>query len=402
MTNSTISTVLFLLLSSSLLSTTFGQVLDREFWHQCGARGNTVPIIELGQPATGGNLVNPGTTTGAAIVHDEITGGQCGPVSINTKGIWYRVTGTGKSLRVSTCDSRTGIKTKIAVFTGTCGSPSTLECVGGSADPDYDCSVSNTNTQGNWATSSTAFDFESVEGQDYHILVMQEGNTSGDWWLRVQEHRAPFNDVCVNAAGPVPRDDSTMILGTFEGSHREVPVEGFCGDNSALYPNVWYQVMGTGGDVVVKACGNTNLRGFQFSVYEGFDCSDLRCVSGSYNFGNFDADKCSFGPAADQYPMSSYTFRTIDKARYYIMINFGPSEQEPTGDFRLYVNDFQGGLAGSGGLSGITYQSGRPGSGGNKDGQGNGNGNGDSASSIFMISANLVGALLFMAAMVAM
>jgi len=324
------------------------------------------------QTTPGPRLVNgvfsPGNTAGAPIAN--ITGGFCG-VDISTPGIWWWVNGTGDVLRASTCDDRTNIKVKISVFTGSCNA---LRCVTGGDTPDFECtSLQIPSSTGIWNTLATAIDFPTFAGQNYYLLV-QQTNGSGTVWMNFEKPVIPHNNDCINALGPIPRDN-TPILGTTTGSNVSVVSEGYCGA-PALYPGVWYQFFGTGGDVTIGACGEFNFDGIYIDVYHGGFCDEKQCLRGTYQDNVKDPAKCSFGAAQVLRPFTTYTVSTNDLDRYFIYVSWARTSGDlATGDFRLYIDD--GGNPGSGGAAAIKFAppgvtSTGGGGGGGKGGKGSG------------------------------
>jgi hypothetical protein len=296
-------------------------------------------------------VFSPGQT--ATMTVDDVNGGFCG-VEINTPGIWWYVEGTGAILRAATCDERTEIKTKISVFTGSCDA---LRCVEGTASPHFECPIVQRKESGEWDTISTAVDFQTNVGQAYYILVQEGANTGpGAVWMNFATPLYPRNNECIDAIGPLPRDN-TLITGTTTNSAISNVPEGYCGA-PALYPGVWYQFFGTGGDVVISACGAFNVNGIYFSVYSGGSCDDKKCAQGSYTgLDVIDAARCSFGAARIPRPMTQYTVpNTRDRDRYYVYVHWGRTVgDKPTGDFRLFVSDGNGGKGGTGGAAAIKF-----------------------------------------------
>lgn len=297
------------------------------------------------RPANG--VFSPGNTETQTV--DDVNGGFCG-VEINTPGIWWWVNGTGNILRAATCDERTAIKVKISVFTGTCDA---LRCVTGGASPNFECPIVQRKESGEWDTVATAIDFFTVLGQHYYLLV-QEVNQSGTVWLNFNIPTYPRNNECINAVGPLPRDNTMVLSTTTNAAISDVP-EGYCGA-PPLYPGVWFQFFGTGGDVTLAACGEFNFDGIYFSVYQGASCDDKVCADGSYEVAVSDSEKCSFGAADALRPMTTYTLPTKDRDRYYVYVHWGRTAgDQATGDFRLYLDDGKGGAAGSGGATVIKF-----------------------------------------------
>jgi hypothetical protein len=253
-------------------------------------------------------------------------------------------------IRASTCDDRTGIKVKISVFTGSCDA---LRCVTGGDSPNFECPLVDRKDSGEWDTIATAIDFPTVLGQNYYLLV-QEVNTSGTVWVNFVVPTYPRNNECINADGPLPRDNTMIPATTTNAAISDIP-EGYCGV-PPLYPGVWYQFFGTGGDVTLGGCGEFNFDGIYFSVYHGASCDDKECVVGSYEVAVKDAEKCSFGAANALRPMTKYTVPTKDRDRYYVYIHWGRTAgDKATGDFRLYVDDGKNGAGGTGGAVPIKF-----------------------------------------------
>lgn len=266
-----------------------------------------------------------------------------------------RVNGTGEVIRASSCHQNTRIKTKISIFTGSCGG---LTCVTGTVLPDFECGILQ-RTGEEWGTRATAVDFPTFKGIHYYILVQQEElNTRGAVWMNFRLPIIPPNDNCVDAVGPVPRD-MTPIVATTEDAHISDISAGYCGDGEipALYPGVWFQLMGTGSAVTVMACSQFNFDGFYFSVYDGANCDSLECVDGNYEINVQDPEKCSFGAGDVQRPLTKYSFNTRDRNRYYIYVHFArTAADKPTAAFRFFADDGQGGKAGSSGAHLIEFE----------------------------------------------
>jgi hypothetical protein len=107
--------------------------------------------------------------------------------------------------------------------------------------------------------------------------------------------------------------------------------------------------MGTGESLTVMACGEFNFDGYAFSVYNGGNCDSLDCVSGGYDLNVAD-EKCAFGAREFSRPMTKYTFKTIDRSRYYIYVHSARTRAvNITGDFRFFVDDGKNGEAGTSG-----------------------------------------------------
>jgi len=300
--------------------------------------------INAAGPRPINEVFSPGRTTYATT--EDINGGYCG-VSIDSPGIWWWVEGTGTPITVSTCHKATEIKVKFSVFTGSCAR---LECVSGTDEPDYACPLlRKENDLGEWNTLATAHTFETELDKRYYILVQGVNGARGEVWLNFRFPDVPQNDNCVDAIGPVPRD-LTMI----ENSSIDATVSkmyDYCEANvPALYPGTWFQIMGTGDPVTIMACGQYNLDGYAFSVYNGAYCDGMDCIKGDYELKVVDEEKCTFGSARVVRPLTKYSFDTHDRDRYWIYVHTARTRAEvPTADFRFWVDDGKNGDGSSSG-----------------------------------------------------
>jgi len=299
-------------------------------------------------------VFSPGRTDFASV--DDVNGGYCG-VNITKPGIWWWVEGTGDFIRTSSCHAQTDIKVKISVFTGSCDA---LTCVTGTDEQDFECPIlRKENDLSEWETLATALNFQTVLGQQYFILVQQEDDTRGVVWLNFRPPVIPTNNDCVDAIGPVPRDLIPISSTSVDASISYVP-QGYCGgdDVPSLYPGTWFQVIGTGEELAVMACSQSNFDGYAFSVYGGGgNCDSLECISGTYDVGVDDNDKCTFGTAGISRMMTKFTFKTIDRSRYYIYVHFARTRADrPTADFRFFVDDEKNGEGSSSGAHMIQFE----------------------------------------------
>lgn len=308
----------------------------------------------------------PGTTVGAT-VDSEVNGGVCQGVTLDSPGIWWFIQGNGGVIRASTCNPDTEIKVRISVFTSNVGC-SDLRCVAAGALPDYECNqFSPDPVTGNWGTKSTRLDFPTFVGQEYFVLVQgidDKPENQGVVWMSFRIPEIPQNNDCVDAIGPVPRDGNTAVEASLDDATLDNPAPGFCGTNQGLYPGVWFQLIGTGKRVTVEACAEFNVNGFEMSVYNGRRCDGdansvggISCVSGEYD-NRSDPNKCSFGVGNSVLGrMTTFTFDTVDRDRYYVLINYAATDRlVVTSPFRLWVDDGDNGEAGSAGVTLIDFE----------------------------------------------
>jgi hypothetical protein len=126
----------------------------------CAARND---YAEDAVPVSCGEA-HSGSTTGAT---PDAAAGLCG-ASVESPGVWYRVTGTGTSITVDTCDPTTDFDTQLSVYGGEC--PRGLTCV---AVDDDTCAPQSSVT------------WESRLGERYFVLVNGAGSLSGEFTLRI-------------------------------------------------------------------------------------------------------------------------------------------------------------------------------------------------------------------------
>lgn len=250
-----------------------------------------------------------GTTIGATF--DDV--GTCG-TSNTAPGVWYHFVGTGDDVNVATCD-QADFDTKISVFDGSCAA---LNCVGGN-DDGAGC-----------ADFSSSFDFTSVAGVDYYILVHGFSAQEGNFDLTITctpPPGAPENDLCVDA---ISVNCGDTVSGTTVGASVDddvVPVDP-CDDSTfpplgVTAPGVWYSITGTGGNITASLCNQADYD-TKISVYTG-DCAapPLTCVG-----GNDDGNGClGF--------TSEFTWPTIAGEEYLILVH-GYNDSE--GNFDLSIS----------------------------------------------------------------
>ena len=114
--------------------------------------------------------------------------------------VWYKVLGTGKGLRASTCGEETTFDTRISIYRGE--DCEQLKCV---MSDDNGCGF-----------QSSAHWF-SKEGETYYILVTGNLRTSfGDFVFRVEDDiSSTINDFCANA---IQARTSMLNLGSTRGA----------------------------------------------------------------------------------------------------------------------------------------------------------------------------------------
>ncbi len=137
-------------------------------------------IIQTGPPdndlCVGAIPVNVNSSVSGNTAHPCYTADTepfCGTSDGTGAGLWYSFTGTGNIVQVSTCGS--SYDTKIRVYTGNCAAPT---CVAGQDDA---CGL------------QTEFDFCTVSGTTYYVLVHGFGSNEGNFTLNVSGNIFPLS-----------------------------------------------------------------------------------------------------------------------------------------------------------------------------------------------------------------
>lgn len=199
-----------------------------------------------------------GSTVGADT--DDDVAPPCGIVTVNSPGVWYKLTGDGSNVTVSTCNAAS-YDTKISVYTNGCG---TLTCVAGNDDTPQ-C-----------AALTSEVSFATTPGAEYLIMVHGFGGAVGDFALTISCAGAPSNDNCADA---IPVFCNQIVSGSTVGTTADST--GTCGTTNTS-PGVWYSFTGTGDFVTLSTCGTASYD-TKLSVFTG-TCGQLTCVGGNDDF----------------------------------------------------------------------------------------------------------------------
>lgn len=190
---------------------------------QSTCRTTSVQCLNCSQPApandacTGAISIGCNSSvTGSTRCNTNVDGGLnfCGTTGGTAPGVWYKLTGNGAFVTMSTCNAATNYDTKLHVFSGSCGS---LTCVAGNDDyfsTPYTCSTSGL---------SSIVEFCADAGQDYYVLVHGFSTAVGEFQLDVT-CSAPLTvdaGACqtrfVGYTGPGAPDDTLYICPTISG-----------------------------------------------------------------------------------------------------------------------------------------------------------------------------------------
>jgi hypothetical protein len=206
---------------------------------------------DAGGPLAVGS-VTPGSTTDASL--DEPPSIDCG-TSVTAPGVWYTVVGTGNTMTASTCndgDPATGsanYDTKISVYCADC---ETKECIGGQDD----------NFPAGCAGFSTKFDWPTIAGNTYNVLVHGFSSATGDFNLAILDDGVPYDGPPLNDCDGV-YDGLDYCPGTVQPE--AAPTSGALKPNmSALTGNAGYGVFETAGP---------NPQGVMYTTADTMGCS---------------------------------------------------------------------------------------------------------------------------------
>ncbi|WP_162128177.1 T9SS-dependent choice-of-anchor J family protein [Flavobacterium phycosphaerae] len=199
----------------------------------------------------------------------------CGIANVttqNTNGVWYKYTGDGSEVTVTTCSPTiTTGDSRIAVYTGSCGS---LTCIGG--NDDATAAGCSTNTLASNVT------FTTVAGTDYYILVYAYTSNALNFALTVNCTAAcspaTANDECSTA---MPLTLGSTVVGADNlCSSASLDVNyPTCGNQFLTYFDTWYWFdSGSSTDFTISLANATGANGY--ALYEG-SCGNLTMVTGS-------------------------------------------------------------------------------------------------------------------------
>jgi hypothetical protein len=210
-------------------------------------------------PASTGQLIFASTIN--ATVKDDLR--ACSPLRGNGKGVWFKISGIGKTMSASTCTG-TRFDTQLSIFAGSCGR---LECVKAN-DQRFGC--------GN-GDQSNALWFSEPD-LEYFILVHGVRSADGVFGLSLEllsdndscSEAIRFNDFDRNSAIPVSVFGSTA-RGRLHSDLQQ------CGDVPYTAQGVWFVFEAKLSGFVQTIVQDFNSR---ITVFSG-DCGNLQCVAAS-------------------------------------------------------------------------------------------------------------------------
>jgi hypothetical protein len=228
--------------------------------------------------------------------------GATGCSDSNEHGAWYKIDPRADlNLTLSACSDITNFLPQLSLYQGsTCGQ---LSCV--AVNNGIPCGDGSFIT---WNASSS---------EVYYLLVQGAGSTEfGNFELTLGIE----NDICDSSIGPVaigiPVSGSTRLANIDKGD-----LSCFESGVSVQGPGVWYSVSGTNSLLKATTCSSETNYDSKISVFEGAECSSLRCIAGNDN-----DEECG--------SESSVTWFASQEEIYHILVH----GYEP-GDFVLQLSE---------------------------------------------------------------
>ena len=210
------------------------------------------------------DVVIEGTTAGAR----PETKPNDAPCGIESAGVWYKVTGTGRSLRATTCLPGTNHATQIHVFSGSCES---LSCISVEANNYIACSNPLATS-----TYSATVNWYAEKDNEYFVLVGSRDGSIGNFELEITPFDPVSNDQCSDATS---LSLDSQISGSTTDATVDFPYESeHCG-LSLDTVGVWYLLEGTGNGMSFTTCTGNDYNS-AVSIFTGSDCNNLKCLTG--------------------------------------------------------------------------------------------------------------------------
>ncbi len=182
-----------------------------------------------------------------------------GPTGLSQeKGVWYTVTGTGNTLTASTCNSPTGLDSRIRVYCGPCDQ---LSCVNGNDTAVPACMPAN----------AASVSWCSVAGTVYRVYVAGATNTGGLFTLNVTDSGMACDPM---TAAPCSTCSLSPPMGAIVETEPCVNGANNTNDGCNLVPNQFVDI-GCGNTVFGSVntygttAGNRDTDWYRFSISGG-------------------------------------------------------------------------------------------------------------------------------------
>ncbi len=215
-----------------------------------------VPVPVVDWPSTNIGATDDGPITSCLILKPD--GGA---------DVWYKIVGTGQNFDFHMCspfNTDTNLDLNAIVYNGTCGALTNTSCM-----VDDGCFL-----------RPNVGIYPTVLGETYYIQVFGVGGATGDYFIDAffTDPPPPSNNNCTSAytvTCPSTSSGST-VYATLDG-----PATTCSGGTVA--PDIWYNIVGTGGNITASLCGAGTDYDTKIDVYTG-DCGSLTCVGGNDDY----------------------------------------------------------------------------------------------------------------------
>jgi len=229
----------------------------------------------------------------------DATSIQCNTYKYSPKGMWYYFVGRGSGVVIDTCDQRTSLDSVIFVF-------SSCDKEGGYVNQCVTMDDDGCNQR------QSRVRFTAEENVTYHVFVAGFLNSTGIFYINLDEELPPTNYKCENAmlAENLPfstQGETGTCLNVFDACQFQ-PRAG-----------LWYKVKGNGESFMAHTCNsNTNYDSF-ISVFSACSNNWTDCIARNN-------DAC--------YRASMVQWRSVMNSWYYIFVN---GFQNARGRFTLAI-----------------------------------------------------------------
>jgi len=225
-------------------------------------------------------------------------------------GGWYKITGTGSKMVLSTCDIETSFDTRIELYEQ-CPNSTVDWCLG--FNDDY-----------SRCGKAAEMEFFSEAGNDYYVYVTGYRNTTGVAAFSIYDKLQPENSFCKNA-----RNLNISSLPIFvRGYTRYSPFVNATCSNEVRRKGLWYVLTGTGQRLRIDTCSEHTEFPAQIEVYNSCDEDG----KGSSTCG-------TYSRIGDCSPRGSINLNTQKGEKYIIFVSSDAKFSMNDGFFTLRVDE---------------------------------------------------------------
>eukprot|EP00538_Stauroneis_constricta_P006094 CAMPEP_0119563920 /NCGR_PEP_ID=MMETSP1352-20130426/25242_1 /TAXON_ID=265584 /ORGANISM="Stauroneis constricta, Strain CCMP1120" /LENGTH=2377 /DNA_ID=CAMNT_0007612611 /DNA_START=158 /DNA_END=7291 /DNA_ORIENTATION=+ len=180
--------------------------------------------------------------------------------------VWYKVTGTGNLMFVSTCDPNDGfshvlLHTHISVLTGSC---SQLEVI---------------DANDNYCDHRSQVAWDTVQDEEYFVLVRYTGTLATELLASIKyEQVVEVLSDCTETLGPMATIDREWRTATVPAVAESSVIVPTCNSDGVESGGLWFKTIGTGLTMSASTHGYGTRFNSSVAIFRGSDCKDLQCV----------------------------------------------------------------------------------------------------------------------------